>query len=828
MNKKFNVQFFKKQFSQKPTKEDNKKISEGINERISVTVRELRNMVSEPLSYTVCPSIFNGKRSNDNWLSQEVFFLDFDGGITQEEAIGILRNRGLAPNIIYNTFSHTEENPKFRIILCADRPVEDKESGNLIRKFLINLFDGRADRSCGDASRMFYGGKNGIVLSEEPVNLDLIHSYAMTQLVVNDGMQTRKLQKYGNTYNSYRTFQNSAKTTNSSDCTNDRLDYIKIIKKVKFDWKSAQKRILILNDFAKGKELKYLQLFGLITNLVHFNGGEKFLKKTMKHFNQLGKTNYKQKDFALIQVCKKFNYYPQMLCNFSPYEQDHRFHNIARLIKKHSKEVQDYMPSIKISLEEAEKFLEEAFNKAISATDQSIYIIRAQTAIGKTKLLTSQGDATICFPTHSLVTEVSKRMNIEHNVVKELPNFENDFFNKKIKKFYQIGKYHQARSFIEKIENGELDNVSHVDAQRAGEFLAENVKIKKSKKTALTTHFRGVQESYIHQTIIFDEDPFQNLLKIKFFNISDLEILTKAIPNSQKIEKPIQNLKDCQVDTVYSTRSLGIEDPLIDQELELSDMQSDVFGFLSSDYCCKTSEETGKVYYCQHHRLPDDKKIIILSASPCLEFYKSVYGGRVKFFDIPLAENRGEIVQFTCNGFSRSSFEEHLNDQLMNRIGGKKVLTFKAHVDKFPHAVKDVYFGNCAGYDSLKGQDLAVVGTPHQDPIRYLFIAQAMGIDVNNLSKEMSRRKIEWNGFRFNFMSYEDERLRNIQLEVIESELVQAVGRSRSLRTDAQVFVFSNLPLRIASRIDYSYETAPKEIIVSGPLSGDTQTNLTA
>jgi hypothetical protein len=103
-----------------------------------------------------------------------------------------------------------------------------------------------------------------------------------------------------------------------------------------------------------------------------------------------------------------------------------------------------------------------------------------------------------------------------------------------------------------------------------------------------------------------------------------------------------------------------------------------------------------------------------------------------------------------------------------------------------------------------------------------------MGIDVNNLSKEMSRRKIEWNRFRFNFMSYEDERLRNIQLEVIESELVQAVGRSRSLRTDAQVFVFSNLPLRIASRIVYGYETAPKEIIVSGPLSGDTQTNLTA
>ena len=62
--------------------------------------------------------------------------------------------------------------------------------------------------------------------------------------------------------------------------------------------------------------------------------------------------------------------------------------------------------------------------------------------------------------------------------------------------------------------------------------------------------------------------------------------------------------------------------------------------------------------------------------------------------------------------------------------------------------------------------------------------------------------KVDWKGFRFRFMTYEDERLRNIQLSIIEAELVQAAGRARSLRTDAKVEIYSNLPLRIATRIE--------------------------
>ena len=47
---------------------------------------------------------------------------------------------------------------------------------------------------------------------------------------------------------------------------------------------------------------------------------------------------------------------------------------------------------------------------------------------------------------------------------------------------------------------------------------------------------------------------------------------------------------------------------------------------------------------------------------------------------------------------------------------------------------------------------------------------------------------------------YNNEELRNIQLSMIESELIQAVGRSRTLRTDATVQLYSSFPLRVKTQ----------------------------
>jgi hypothetical protein len=200
-----------------------------------------------------------------------------------------------------------------------------------------------------------------------------------------------------------------------------------------------------------------------------------------------------------------------------------------------------------------------------------------------------------------------------------------------------------------------------------------------------------------------------------------------------------------------------------------------------------------------------------MSATPQIEVYKSLYGDRVKIIDIPLAENKGKIIQLTKNGYSRSYLKNNKVPELIEQIGDRQVITFQKHKNIFPTAHQLVHFGNCEGYDFLNGVDLNVIGTPHKNELNYLFIAHTIGIDLSGINLELQDLKIDWNGFRFRFTTYEDERLRKIQLESIEAELVQAIGRARSLRTNAEVIVYSNLPLQITDKFNLNSSLDNKE-----------------
>jgi len=59
----------------------------------------------------------------------------------------------------------------------------------------------------------------------------------------------------------------------------------------------------------------------------------------------------------------------------------------------------------------------------------------------------------------------------------------------------------------------------------------------------------------------------------------------------------------------------------------------------------------------------------------------------------------------------------------------------------FKNPVPNMYFGNCEGYDTLKGKDLAVVGTPHRNNVVYFLTAAAMGENITNEDMEMCLQK---------------------------------------------------------------------------------------
>ena len=126
-----------------------------------------------------------------------------------------------------------------------------------------------------------------------------------------------------------------------------------------------------------------------------------------------------------------------------------------------------------------------------------------------------------------------------------------------------------------------------------------------------------------------------------------------------------------------------------------------------------------------------------------------------------------------------------------------KTITFK----KF-NLDGDIYYGKTEGFNDYCGQDLAVVGTPHNVPFVYRLIGHHLGYDAEG---SMNPAIAEHNGYSFRMMTFKDLDMRNLQFYFLESELEQAVGRARLLRHPCTVYLFSNFPCRQAEIIQGDY-----------------------
>jgi hypothetical protein len=299
---------------------------------------------------------------------------------------------------------------------------------------------------------------------------------------------------------------------------------------------------------------------------------------------------------------------------------------------------------------------------------------------------------------------------------------------------------------------------------------------------------------YGHDTIIFDEDPLNSLLEIKKMEITDLYQL--FLGSSKKEIKTIcEHLQSSTEGEIKATPTFSFDiDDLIDS-ISSTGLETNVFEFFDSSFYIKTGSNT--VHYVVKRNLPIDKKVIIMSATIPIYIYQKLFGDRVEVIDIRDVEQTGTITQYTQRSCSREGLKRYVGT-ISKEVGELPVITFNSCGIHFKNPVKKMYFGNCSGYDSLKGIDIAVVGTPHRNTIQYFLTAKVLGVEYKTTETTMSHQKIEYNGFRFKFKCFDNEDLREIQLSLIESDLIQAVGRARTLRTSAHVDLYSSFPLRMS------------------------------
>jgi hypothetical protein len=789
---------------QKPNEFEKKQITRDLTLVTGLTISDFSKYVAKPYAYTWSGGVFNGTRSNANWTKQYIFALDFDNTISVSEVLSRFKQFDIAPQLWYKTLGASDTLEKFRVVLFLAESVSDIKMHSFIINSLLNLFP-EADQSCKDAGRYFFGGKESFIVSTSPISTSQLIDALSIYTMASDSGSTRKLpldqEYYANRtnarkgvflYNKYRSSLFSAEQGSPSptSCPGGLVE--------KFDFDKARMKIRIFDEFLNGTWLHHMELFGLATNLIHVKGGIKLMKETMLKFNQLGVTDYTENNFKILPYVKKVNYHPQPVCKFSPYEDDNDKLDLVSETKDIRGYVEQSEPIEKIGIEQAEHLLKEKFKDVIKNGDTGkIYLFKLPTAIGKTQLLLDQ-ESTIALPTNSLKNEVSSRMKIKHVCTPDSVAFQDESINSRIAYYHQIGLPKKAMGVIHHMVLPEnIANYDPEDIHVARKYLIDLERASKRNSCVLTTHRRALFSTFNHDTLIFDEDPLSSLMDIRELKISDVFALNLSA-NVDGIGHLVEFLKSSTPSEIRKTPTFSIKlDDLVDK-LSVVSMTSNIIDFLSSSYFIRDEYKPDTVYYVVQHRLPKKRKIVIMSASLPIDVYKNLYKDRVEVIDISDVLQTGEIRQYTSRSCSRNGLSRYVIN-ISNKVGDLPVITFKAFSSHFKNAVDDMYFGNCSGYDSLKGKDIAVVGTPHRNQVDYLLTASAMGIEFGTIDTTMTFQKIEYGGFKFKFNCFDNDDLRAIQLALIESDLIQAVGRARTLRTDSTVHLYSNFPLRLTT-----------------------------
>lgn len=805
---KYEITIDPRKWRSKPNEEEKKSITRNLIIQTGITINQFSQVVSAPCSHTWSGGLFNGNRSNKTWDKQSVFALDFDKGtLTIEEIYAKLKEIGIVPQLWYSSFSDSLALRKFRIVLFLDTPVTDIRIHKLIFESFFSLFPD-ADKGCKDASRCFFGGKECTVVHTEPVSISTFIDSLSIQMYSSDSRSFRKLPLESSYYTG--TTKTAEKPTFlyyiyrndqiSAEIDTPHPTSVQGAGKVKIDIEVARKKVKILDEFLNGTWLSHQQLFGLATNLIYIEGGFQLMKKTMEKFNNEGKTQYTQNNFNILPYVNKVKYHPKPIYSFSPFPEDNDLYDIVSSTRDARGNIEILEPIQKIKLNEAEELMKKKYEEVITNGETGkIYLFSLPTAIGKTECYT-ETQAAIALPTHDLKNEIGARMKTDYIKTPDPIGFENESINRKLQYYYSIGLPKKAMGVLYHIVNPK-NSLSYTseEVEIASQHLSQLNESMNSSKAVLTTHKRALFTDYKHETLIFDEDPINSLLEIKKMEIPDLYQLFLG-SDKKELKTICKHLESSTIGELKATPTFSFDiDDLIDC-ISSTGLETNVFEFFSSSYFIRTDSKT--IYYVVKRNLSPDKRIIIMSATIPIYIYQKLFGERVEVIDIRDVEQTGTITQYTKWSCSRHGLNRYVKT-ISEEVGELPVITFNSFGKHFRNPVKEMYFGNCSGYDSMKGIDIAVVGTPHRNNIQYFLTAKVLGIDFKTTDTTMSHQKIDYNGFRFKFNCFDNEELRNIQLSFIESDLIQAVGRARTLRTSAHVDLYSSFPLRMSDEFRF-------------------------
>jgi hypothetical protein len=757
-----------------------------------------------------------------NVINCPILALDFDGGETKpEEVIEFAAENFATPNFMYYSYSQdpaivdfpqdfhfgcfsTEKGEykpgyRFRLVWCHEKPISKKDHKALY-PILVDMFKNyKIDKCCGNPSRMFYGSKLGYQMITD----DFLPNECVGVLLV----EQKKKNNISN-----------RSIKNSDGCVEAYLENIPDGERVYVDkhWKELlYQHCELWRKYTDGEYLEYYPRLRLFTNLKflsyksHKNSIRKDILDLYREETWEGHSfDYEQLDKILRDRSMK----PYPIVNYRGKEMA-----AWEFFKEYDGEAAVVPQVERISPEEVRDWMKE--NIPLVLADDGSYYVKSQTGSGKTEMFLNYiaeesfhyQKIVIASPTHELSAQSYERL------LEIAPDLKD--------RVYKLPKGNYSERDEDRLYVGLKAETPNPERAK----ILNKLYSEKEQGIFFITHQTLVhlRDTIPVDLIIVDENIEEALITSVEFGVDEMAVLNNYL--DEEGQKRLSQLKE---NMLASTAGDMIDNPFYNCLLEHID--SEAYVDEASIYIknlflinkleqlrvivekSRTTERdvwsvrgisrSPLINNCIENNVP----LKLFSATPMPQIIRSYYNMDFEEVSAPLAKNTGKIIQYARETGRRGSHDSTcgMNKRLhkkyaqyMKSVLGEekcKNLTVISYMNTKDMWIEEnffadnTHFGNCAGLNKFKGQDLAVVGKPDRPDSYYRRLWYEIRPEGDKSEPERVKQTVVLNGVEQTLFLYKQEELRNAQLEYYEFQINQAVGRARAFFEDATVYLFCN------------------------------------
>lgn len=700
----------------------------------------------------------------------------------------------------------------FRLVWCLEREISTREYENAQVSLLAAFDRYEPDKATKDCSRLWYGGALGsCLLTTEPLPLAALGALAAKQKV-REGTEPRKAMK-----------QKKGFIPEYAELPEQ--DTVKVNARW---YEKLQGRCYLLDRFREGKYLDYNERLSLFSNLryLSYSTNQRTVLEDVLSWYQ--PQTYEGHTCDEGQIKAKFRD-----CTLKPVPivrgRGGKLVSVPEFLLDDI-DVPITPQCSKVSMEELDAWMDEAVTAFLNDSTGSVRILKSQTGSGKTKRvidwllsLADLHERKIIYaaPKHDNLKEFEERFLAKANfnqtgLIHRCPPKEvsqEDVF------YLQLGlpaktKSAERKGFIDKLFNEEDKGV----------FLITH---------SLLTALSGLSP----ELIIVDEELDSSLVKETKIELANLASVVPFLDadTGKKLVDFIDEIKSrnredgIDIDLSFLRQEVA---PQLREQVEAylattstANIASGFFDCMDNDgklskgkagtNCIRIVKKSTLIEECQAKRIP----VRIFTATPMNKRTEKYYGIETEVLEAPLAVNTGRIIQYRgCSGAKGKgnsklpALAEYMKSVLpADVIENSPLLTFKCGNEQDKDfwkeqgfnlandGSKQIHLANNSGLDLFKGRTIIVSGKFDYPEQSYQDMWDDVG-DGSGLTKQ--NQSVKLNGVEQTLYLYEQEEIREIQIQNIQQAAEQAAGRARALREEgATVYLFCNFVIADADEV---------------------------